>query len=297
MPQEATKQKEYKQKHENIDGQHQDHQPGLESEMDPKPEAEASHYRGSGKLKGKRALITGGDSGIGRAVAILFAREGADVAINFLSEEEEDAGKTRRDVEAEGVRCLMVPGDVRRSSFCTELVRRTAKELGGLDILVCNAAFQQPQDSLQQITDEQLLRTYETNILSNFYLTRAALDYLGEGSSIILTTSVTAYRGSKNLLDYSSTKAAQVGFLRSLSQLLAEKKIRVNGVAPGPIWTPLIPATFPPDKVEEFGSGQPLGRAGQPEEVAPAYVYLASTDASYVTGQVIHVNGGEVING
>ena len=276
--------------------QHQDQQPGIESEMHPKPVAEDSKYRGSGKLKGKVALITGGDSGIGRAVAIVFAKEGADVAIGYLNEHQ-DAEETRRQVEGEGRRCLLVAGDIGDEAFCQQMVERTVSELGTLDILVNNAAEQHPQESIEQISAEQLERTFRTNIFSMFYLTKAALKHLKKGSAIINTTSVTAYKGSPQLLDYSSTKGAIVAFTRSLSQALVEKGIRVNGVAPGPIWTPLIPSTFPEDKVASFGADVPLKRPGQPEEVANCFVFLASDDSSYMAGQILHPNGGEVVNG
>ncbi|MBX9600229.1 MAG: SDR family oxidoreductase [Bryobacteraceae bacterium] len=276
--------------------QTQDSQPGIETEMHPKPDSGQHTYRGSGKLEGKRALITGGDSGIGRAVAIAFAREGADVAVAYLNEHH-DAEETKRLVEESGSRCITVAGDIGDPRFCSRLVEQTVSELGGLDILVNNAAEQHPQDSLEKITPEQLERTFRTNIFSMFYLTQAALEHLGEGGAIINTTSVTAYRGSAHLLDYSSTKGAIVSFTRSLAQLLAEKKIRVNAVAPGPIWTPLIPSTFDEKKVESFGANVPLERPGEPAEVAPSYVFLASTDSSYMTGQVLHPNGGEIING
>jgi NAD(P)-dependent dehydrogenase (short-subunit alcohol dehydrogenase family) len=276
--------------------QEQDQQPGLESEMTPEPQAERPQYRGSGKLEGKAALVTGGDSGIGRAVAILFAREGADVVIAYLNEHE-DARETVRLVEAEGSRCVSVAGDIGDEDFCRELVERTVSELGRLDCLVNNAAEQHPQDSLEEITREQLERTFRTNIFSMFFLTKAALPHLREGSTVINSTSVTAYKGSPQLLDYSSTKGAIVSFTRSLSMQLVERGIRVNAVAPGPIWTPLIPATFPADHVETFGANVPMKRAGQPEEVAPSYVFLASDDSSYISGQVLHPNGGDVVNG
>ena len=275
--------------------QEQDRRPGLESEMTPQPQAEDASYRGAGKLQNKVALITGGDSGIGRAVAIAFAKEGADIAISYL-DEHEDAEETKRQVQEEGRRCIAIAGDIGDESFCRQAVQRTVDELGRLDVLVNNAAEQHPQDSIEDISAEQLERTFRTNIFSFFYMTKAALPHLKEGSTIINTTSVTAYKGSPTLLDYSSTKGAIVAFTRSLSENLAEKKIRVNGVAPGPIWTPLIPSTFPPDKVAKFGSDVPLGRAGEPAEVAPAYVFLASEDSSYMTGQVLHPNGGEVVN-
>jgi NAD(P)-dependent dehydrogenase (short-subunit alcohol dehydrogenase family) len=277
--------------------QRQQRQPGLESRMTPKPAAKKPDYRGSGKLAGKVALITGGDSGIGRAVAILFAREGAKVAINYLNEHR-DAEETQRLVEAEADgQCLLIPGDIGYESFCRECVQKVVEELGGLDILVNNAAEQHPRESIEEIDREQLERTFRTNIFSMFFLTKAALKHLKEGSAIINTASVTAYRGSGGLIDYSATKGAIVAFTRSLSQNLAEKKIRVNGVAPGPIWTPLIPSTFDKEKVARFGSDVPLKRPGQPEEVAPCYVFLASDDSTYMTGQILHPNGGEVING
>jgi NAD(P)-dependent dehydrogenase (short-subunit alcohol dehydrogenase family) len=280
----------------NIPPQRQARQPGIEAEMTPRPRSEDESQRGSGKLDGKVALITGGDSGIGRAVALAFAREGADLAILYL-DEHEDAEETRRGVEEKRRRCLLIAGDVGDEGFCREAVERTVRELGKLDILVNNAAEQHEQKSLEDISREQLERTFRTNIFSMFFLTKAALRHLGEGSAIVNTTSVTAYKGSGGLMDYASTKGAIVAFTRSLSQNLAEKRIRVNAVAPGPIWTPLIPASFPPDKVESFGKDVPLGRPGQPEEVAPCYVFLASDDSSYMTGQVLHPNGGEVVNG
>jgi NAD(P)-dependent dehydrogenase (short-subunit alcohol dehydrogenase family) len=275
--------------------QEQDRQPGIESEMTPRPRAEDPTQRGSGKLDGKVALVTGGDSGIGRAVAIAFAKEGADVAIVYL-DEHDDAKETRRRVEAHGRRAVLIAGDVGDSSFCARAVQETVDQLGHLDLLVNNAAEQHPVDAPEDITDEQLERTFRTNIFSMFYLTRAALPHLSEGDAIINTTSVTAYRGSPELLDYAATKGAIVAFTRSLSQKLAERRIRVNAVAPGPIWTPLIPASFDQEKVATFGSDVPMGRAGEPEEVAPSYVFLASDDASYMTGQVLHPNGGEIVN-
>jgi NAD(P)-dependent dehydrogenase (short-subunit alcohol dehydrogenase family) len=275
--------------------QHQDHRPGSEAEMTPKPQAQGSKYRAAGKLEGKVALITGGDSGIGRSVAILYAKEGADVAIMYLSEDQ-DAEETKRLVEAEGKRCLMIKGDVGDEQFCQQAVQQTVQELGHLDILINNAAEQHPQESIEQISAEQLERTFRTNIFGMFFMAKAALPHLKEGSAIINTTSVTAYKGNPQLLDYSSTKGAIVAFTRSLSQSLVEKGIRVNGVAPGPIWTPLIPSTFPEEKVESFGAQVPMQRAGQPEEVAPCYVFLASEDSSYMSGQILHPNGGEVVN-
>jgi NAD(P)-dependent dehydrogenase (short-subunit alcohol dehydrogenase family) len=275
--------------------QHQSRQPGIESEMTPRPVSEDLRHKGSGKLQGKVALVTGGDSGIGRAVAAAFAEEGADVAICYL-DEHEDARETCRMVEARGRRCLTLAGDIGDEQFCASAVKRTVKELGHLDILVNNAGEQHPQDSIEKITSEQLERTFRTNLFSEFFLVKAALPHLKAGSAIINTTSVTAYKGSPQLLDYSATKGAIVAFTRSLGQALAEKGIRVNGVAPGPIWTPLIPSTFPAEKVKTFGSDVPLKRAGQPEEVAPSYVFLASDDASYMTGQILHPNGGEIVN-
>jgi NAD(P)-dependent dehydrogenase (short-subunit alcohol dehydrogenase family) len=276
--------------------QHQERQPGVEYKMHPLPKSEDPQYKGSGKLEGKVALITGGDSGIGRAVAILYAREGADVSIVYLNEHK-DAQETRRQVEQEGQRCLLIAGDIGDTAFCKDAVEQTVKELGGLNILVNNAAEQHPQEKIENISPEQLERTFRTNIFSMFYLTQAALKHMKAGSVIVNTTSVTAYRGSPALIDYSATKGAIVAFTRSLSGQLAERGIRVNAVAPGPIWTPLIPSTFPADKVATFGSDVPLKRPGQPEEVAPSYVFLASDDSSYMTGQILHPNGGEVING
>lgn len=270
--------------------------PGKESEMQPKPKADDAKYQGSGKLKDKVALITGGDSGIGRAVAIAFAKEGADVAIVYLNEHD-DAKETKHLVEQQGRRAVAIAGDIGDENFCQHTVQQTIGEFGKLDILVNNAAEQHPQESIEDITKEQLERTFRTNIFSMFFLTKAALKHLQEGSTIINTTSVTAYKGNPQLLDYSSTKGAIVAFTRSLSKSLVEKGIRVNAVAPGPIWTPLIPSTFPEEKVESFGKQVPMKRAGQPEEVAPSYVFLASDDSSYISGQVIHPNGGDVVNG
>ncbi len=280
---------------EQRSAQHQNQQPGRESEMTPQPQAEDFKYQGSGKLRDKVALITGGDSGIGRAAAIAYAKEGADVAIVYLNEHE-DAEKTKQMIEKEGRSCLTMAGDVGDEKFCQQAVQQTVDQFGRLDILVNNAAEQHPKESIEEISAEQLERTFRTNIFSMFYLTKAALPHLKEGSAIINTTSVTAYKGSEQLLDYSSTKGAIVAFTRSLSQSLIKKGIRVNGVAPGPIWTPLIPSTFPEDKVKEFGKQVPMGRAGQPEEVAPSFVFLASDDSSYMAGQILHPNGGVVVN-
>jgi NAD(P)-dependent dehydrogenase (short-subunit alcohol dehydrogenase family) len=276
--------------------QEQPERPGREYKMKPKPEAEKPEHRGSGKLHGKVAVITGGDSGIGRAVAIAFAKEGAHVLISYLNEHK-DAEETRRLVEAEGARCEIVPGDIGSPEHCKDVVRRALAAFRHIDIIVNNAAEQHPQDSIDKISPHQLERTFRTNIFSFFFLVQAALPHLKKDSTIINTTSVTAYRGSPQLLDYSATKGAIVSFTRSLAHALVEKGIRVNGVAPGPIWTPLIPSTFPGAKVETFGSDVPMGRAGQPNEVAPCYVFLASSDSSYITGQVLHPNGGEIVNG
>jgi len=263
--------------------------------MTPEPDFLPRHP-GSGRLQDKVVLITGGDSGIGRAVAVLFAREGADVAIVYL-EEGKDARDTLEAVQSEGRRCVALAGDVGDEGFCAHAVQRAVDEFGRLDILVNNAAVQFPQESITDISGAQLERTFRTNIFAMFHLVKAALPHLDEGSSIINSTSVTAYQGNPLLLDYSSTKGAIVAFTRALSQSLASKGIRVNAVAPGPIWTPLIPATFDEESVGSFGEDVPLGRPGQPNEVAPAYLYLASDDASYVAGQVLHVNGGTVVNG
>ncbi|MBH9966409.1 SDR family oxidoreductase [[Bacillus] enclensis] len=276
--------------------QHQNHQPGTIDEMNPQPIHTDQNYKGSGKLDGKVALITGGDSGIGRSVAWYFAREGAHVAISYL-DEHEDANKTKELVEAEGVQCMLLAGDIGSETFCKDLINKVISQFGRLDVLVNNAAEQHPQDGLENISSEQLERTFRTNVFSMFHLTKSALPHLKKGASIINTASITAYKGNKDLIDYSSTKGAIVSFTRSLAENIASKGIRVNGVAPGPIWTPLIPSTFNADKVSQFGANTPMGRAGQPFELAPAYVYLASDDSSYVSGQMIHINGGTVVNG
>lgn len=269
-------------------------QPGQEYKMHPKPEIIRGNYRGSQKLLGKKALITGGDSGIGRSVAVHFAREGADVAIVYLKEDE-DAMETKKMVEAEGQECFIIQGDLKDEKFCKTVIQKSVSKLGQINIIVNNAAVQFPKENVEDIDFDQIQETFDTNIFPYFYITKEALKHLREGDCIINTTSVTAYRGSEHLLDYSSTKGAIVSFTRSLSKMLADKKIRVNGVAPGPIWTPLIPASF--EKVKEFGQDTPMGRAGQPSEVGPAYVFLASEDSSYMTGQIIHINGGEIIGG
>ncbi|HEX8330670.1 MAG TPA: SDR family oxidoreductase [Hymenobacter sp.] len=276
--------------------QTQDQQPGLEEEMTPQPEYIRPNYRGSGKLQDKVALITGGDSGIGRAVAVHFAREGADVAITYKPEEEQDAYDTRQLVQAEGRRCLTIPGDLRDAAFCERLVEQTVEELGKLNIVVSNAAEQFVSTDVSQLSNEQFEDTFQVNFFAMVRVVKVALKYLNEGDSIIATSSVNAYRGNQQLVDYTATKGAITAYIRSISQQLAEKKIRANTVAPGPIWTPLIPASFPAEKVASFGKDTTMKRPGQPSEVAPAFVFLASEDASYITGQAIHPNGGEVLN-
>ena len=276
--------------------QKQPRQPGLETKMKPRPEAWVKVSPREPKLAGRVAVISGGDSGIGRAVAFAFASEGADVAVLYLNEHR-DAKETVRAIESAGRRGFAMAGDIGNEQFCKRAIGRVMKEFGRLDIVVNNAAEQHPQKKLEAITARQLERTFRTNIFSYFFLTKAALPHLKKGSAIINTTSVTAYRGSASLIDYSATKGAIVSFTRSLAHAVVGRGIRVNGVAPGPIWTPLIPATFPSEKVETFGSDVPLGRTGQPNEVAPCYVFLASDDSSYMTGQVLHPNGGEIVNG
>jgi NAD(P)-dependent dehydrogenase (short-subunit alcohol dehydrogenase family) len=274
----------------------QNQQPGIEARMNPAPEYIKNSYVASGKLKGKIALITGGDSGIGRAVSVHFAEEGADIAIVYLNEDR-DAEETRTLIEAAGRRCLLIKGNVQDSKFCKDAVRKTVDKFGAINILVNNAGMQFPQKNVKDITDEQLEVTFRTNIFAYFYFAEAALKHMHEGDCIINTTSVTAYRSSPSLIDYSSTKGAITTFTRSLATNLAKKRIRVNGVAPGPVWTPLIVSTFDEKKIKEFGSETAMERAGQPSELGPAYVFLASDDASFITGQIIHVNGGEVVNG
>ena len=273
--------------------QKQSRQPGRESEMRPRPDYEPK-YRGCGKLKDKVALITGGDSGIGRAVAVAMAREGAKIAIVYL-EEHKDADETAAAVEQEGGRAIKIAGDVADEHLCSEAVETAIKEFGRLDILVNNAAEQHETDDFREIDSRQIERTFRTNVFSFFFMTKHALRHMKKGASIINTTSITAYQGHKTLLDYSATKGAIVAFTRSLSEALIEDGIRVNAVAPGPIWTPLIPASFEPDHVAKHGSSIPMKRAGQPNEVAPCYVFLASEDASYMSGQVLHPNGGNVV--
>lgn len=281
---------------QSLPPQQQNHRPGSEAEMHPRPKSFDETYRPSGKLQGKVALITGGDSGIGRATAVLFAREGADVAIVYLNEHQ-DAQETGRLVGKTGRRFMAIAGDVGDEKFCQAAIAQTVRELGKLNILVNNAAEQHPKETLEEITAEQLERTFRTNIFGYFFMTKAALPQLKAGSTVVNTTSVTAYKGSPQLLDYSSTKGAIVAFTRSLSMSLIKKGIRVNGVAPGPIWTPLIPSTFPPEKVQQFGADVPMKRPGQPEEVACCILFLASQDSSYMAGQILHPNGGEVVNG
>ena len=280
-----------KNKPENIPAQEQERQPGFEAEMDPKPDFKGNLAGQAHRLADKTALITGGDSGIGRAIALAFAKEGADVAIAYL-DEHDDAEETKKFVEKEGRRCLLIAGDLGDESFGKEVIQKVIDEFGKLDVLVNNAAEQHVQQSLKDITAEQLERTFRTNVFSMFHLTKAALDHLKPGASIINTTSITAFRGEPTLIDYSSTKGAILAFTRALSGSLVKEGIRVNAVAPGPIWTPLIPASFDAESVEGFGSDSPMQRPGQPDELAPGYVYLASDDSSYVTGQVLHINGG-----
>lgn len=276
--------------------QHQERQPGLESAMAPRPESEPRPALAGPRLAGRTALITGGDSGIGRAVALTFAAQGAAVAIVYL-DEHQDAQETQRRIEDNDGRCLLIAGDVGSEAFCRQAVEQTVRHFGRLDVLVNNAGQQSPCDDICDISEQQLEKTFRTNIFSMFFMVKAALPHLTEGSRIINTTSVTAYRGSPHLVDYSATKGAIVAFTRSLAGQLAERKIHVNAVAPGPVWTPLIPSTFSEKEVAEFGSKVPLGRPGQPDEIAPAFLFLATEGASYMTGQVLHPNGGEIVNG
>ena len=275
---------------------HEDAEPGHESRLEPKPEWQP-RYPGSGRLAGKVAIITGSDSGIGRAVAALYAREGADIAIVYLCEDD-DAAETRRIVEAEGRRAITIAGDLGDKGFAQRVVAETVDKLGRLDILVNNAGEQHADKDILDITEEQLRRTFQTNIFSMFFMVQAALPHLSEGSAIVNCTSITSYQGEPKLLDYSATKGAITTFTRSLSQNLVDKKIRVNGVAPGPIWTPLNPSGGqPPEDLPDFGKDVAMGRPGQPNEVAPAFLFLACEDSSYMTGQVLHPNGGEIVNG
>lgn len=276
--------------------QHQ-RKPGIEQKMEPKPIFDNPLKPGTNKLKGKIAFITGGDSGIGKAVAILFAKEGADIAIAYLNEHE-DAKETREIIETQyKQKCLLIPGDLTMERHCASVIKKVINEFGHIDILVNNAAIHYENKDLSELTTAELRRTFETNIFSFFWITREALPYMREGSCIINTSSVTAYRGSAALIDYSATKGAIVSFTRSLSANLVKKGIRVNGVAPGPVWTPLIPSTMPPKKTARHGSDAPMGRAGQPVEIAPCYLFLACEDSAYMSGQFLHPNGGEIVNG
>lgn len=276
--------------------QHQERQPGIESQMNPQPVFDNPDYVGSGKLKDKVAVITGGDSGQGRAIAVAYAKEGADIVIVYLNEHD-DAAETKRHVEQKGRRCLTLAGDIGDETFCKHVVAQTIEHFGKLDVLVNNAAEQHVQSSLENISSQQMERTFRSNFFSIFYLTKAAVPHMKPGSAIVNAASLTAYEGNELLMDYAATKGAIVAFTRSLSKSLIGRGIRVNGVVPGTIWTPLIPASFPADQVAAWGAKTPMKRAGQPFEIAPAYVYLASDDSSYVSGQFVHVTGGVVTNG
>jgi NAD(P)-dependent dehydrogenase (short-subunit alcohol dehydrogenase family) len=278
-----------------IPAQFQDRSPALESEMTPQPEYDNPNYKGSDKLLDKVALITGGDSGIGRSIAVHYAKEGADVAIVYL-DEHQDAKKTKEAVESYGRRCLLLPGDIRSETFCQEAVQKTLDEFGQLDILINNAAVQYLEPSLDDIDAARLGDIFATNVFAMFYFSKAAVPHMAEGSSIINTTSINAYKGNAALMSYSTTKGAILALTRSMAKPMLEKGIRVNGVAPGPIWTPFIPDAFEADMVEGFGKDVvPMQRPGQPREVAPSFVFLASEDASYMAGQVLHPNGGVVV--
>lgn len=274
----------------------QHNQPGMEHKMNIDPEFIRPSYKGSNKLEGKIALITGGDSGIGRSVAVHFAYEGADVAISYMPSEQKDAEDVRTLVEKQGRKCLLLPGDLRDKNYCESIVEKTVKEFGKLNILVNNAAVQRPVEDLKDLSDDQIEDTFNVNIISMFRVTRAALKHMKEGDNVICTTSVLAYKGAETMVDYASTKGAIIAFVRSLASQLIEKKIRVNAVAPGPIWTPFIVSTIPEERIKDFGKQAPMSRAGQPSECGPAFVFLASEDASYFTGQCLHPNGGTVIN-
>lgn len=287
---------EQEQQDQIVPPQHQNQQPGLESQMNPRPASAGLFYRPSGKMDNKVAVITGGDSGIGRAVAVMFAKEGADIVIGYLNEDT-DAKETQRLIQETGRQCEICPGDIGDSATCQKLVETAMSRFNRIDVLVNNAAEQHPQENIEDISDEQLERTFRTNIFAMFYMVRAAMPFLQKDACIINSTSVTAYRGSSHLVDYASTKGAIVAFTRSLAQQLIKRGIRVNGVAPGPVWTPLIPSTFGADEVAEFGKQVPMGRPAQPDEIAPCYVFLASDDSSYMNGQVLHPNGGEIVNG
>ncbi len=277
----------------NADGSLQP-EPGLDADTKPKSDHGEETYRGLGRLKGRKALITGGDSGIGAAVAIAYAREGADVAISFLPEEQQDADRIMKEIELAGVKAVAIPGDIKDETFCNELVKKAVTELGSIDILVNNAGKQVYVEKLEELTSEQFQHTFQTNVFAMFWITQAAVPYMPAGASIINTTSIQSYQPSPGLLDYASTKGAITSFTKSLAKMLAGKGIRVNAVAPGPIWTPLQPSHGqPPEKLKEFGQNTPLGRPGQPAELAPAYVFLASQESSYITAEVIGVTGGQ----